>query len=191
MRRITTLLLVAVAGLVLASCGEATERLTEEAIEQSAGGGEVDIEEDGSVSIENDDGSFSADADGNVNIESEDGSFNIDGQSGELPDDFPDVPLPDDFEVRTSSSQSDGEGTIFSVHGTVDGADGEELLEEMTERYEAEGYEVTSEYGNTAGDTFSGGVILTDGDRNVTVSLNDGGSDDPATVSINVAPASE
>lgn len=190
MRRITTRLLVlATAGLVLASCGEVTERVTEEAIEQSAGGGEVDIDEDGSVSFENEDGSFSADAEGNLDIESEDGSYSVDSQSGDLPEDFPDVPVPDGFEVRSSSAQSDGDETAYTALGTVDG-DAADLLDETIDDYESDGYEMEGQYGNTSGDNFSGGATFVGDDWSVTVGVNGTGGD-PANVSVTVVPASQ
>ncbi|MDZ7674604.1 MAG: hypothetical protein U5K30_06000 [Acidimicrobiales bacterium] len=188
MRRITTrLLFMGAAGLVLASCGEVAERATEEAIEQSAGGGEVDLDEDGSVSFENEDGSFSADADGNLNIESEDGSFNLDSQSGELPDDFPDISLPDGFKVQNSSTQTSGKNTIYTVAGLVDD-DPADLLDDLIGTYESEGYEVEGQFNNTSGDIFTGSASFVGAEYRVTIGVNtanEGGS----TVSVNVSPA--
>lgn len=190
MRRITSFLVFSVvAMLALASCGKAAEKIAEEAIEQSAGGGEVDIDDDGSFSFENDEGSFSVDEDGNVKIEGDDGEFSLDSSTdGELPDDFPDVPLPDGFTPQTNSKQSDGDATVYSAFGTVDG-DAAEVFEDIIDEYESDGYETEGRYENTSGDDFNGGAQFTDSDHQVSLSIF--GSDGETSVSVTVAPAAE
>ncbi|MDE0804239.1 MAG: hypothetical protein OSA99_13075 [Acidimicrobiales bacterium] len=190
MRRIPSFLLLSVvAMLALASCGEAAEKLAEEAIEQSAGGGEADINDDGSFSFENDEGSFSVDDEGNVKIEGEDGEFSLDSSTdGELPDDFPDVPLPDGFSPQSNSKQSDGDQTIYTAFGTADG-DAADVFEDIVDQYESEGYETEGRYENTSGDDFNGGAQFTDSDHQVSVSIF--GSDGETSVSVTIAPAAE
>ena len=189
MRRTRSLFVLLVALLALASCGKAAEKLTEEAIEQSAGGGEVDIDDDGSFSFENDEGSFEVDSDGNVKIEGEDGEFSIENNAdGDLPDDLPDVPIPDGFSPQNNSKQSDGDETIYSATGTVD-ADGAEAFEDIVDQYESAGYETEGRYENTSGSDFNGGAQFVDSDHQVSVSVF--GSDDETIVSITVLPAEE
>ena len=189
MRRTRSLFALLVALLALASCGKAAEKLTEEAIEQSAGGGEVDIDDDGSFSFENDEGSFEVDADGNVKIEGEDGEFSMENNAdAELPDDFPDVPIPDGFSPQNNSKQSDGDQTIYSATGTVD-ADGADAFEDIIDQYEAEGYETEGRYESTNGGDFNGGAQFVESDHRVNISVF--GSDGETMVSIMVLPAEE
>ncbi|WP_436793896.1 hypothetical protein [Actinospongicola halichondriae] len=193
MRRISSIFLAIAAVLAVASCGKAAEKIaekgTEKLIEESAGGGDVDINDDGSFSFENDEGSFSIDEDGNVKIEGEDGEFSIEGNSdGELPDDFPDVPLPDGFTPQSNSKQSDGEATIYSAVGTADG-DAADVFESLIDDYESDGYDTDGRYENTSGDDFTGGAQFVGSDHQVSVSVF--GSDGETTVSITVLPAEE
>ncbi len=161
MRRITLLALVAAAGMVLASCGDIAERATEEAIERGSDGeGEVDLD------FDDDGGSFS--------VETEDGSveYDISGEGGgELPDDFPDVPLPDGLSIISSAKQSSGDETLFSVSGQLDDDDPQAVFEDVIADYESEGFEVEGRYENTSGEDFSGGAQFIDGDVNVSMSV--------------------
>ncbi len=189
MRRISSLFLVVAALLAVASCGKAAEKLTEKAIEQSAGGGDVDIDEDGSFSFENDEGSFSVDKDGNVKIEGDDGEFSIDSSTdGELPDDFPDVPLPDGFTPQSNSKQSDGDQTLYSAVGTADG-DATDVFESLIDQYESDGYDTEGRYENTSGGDFNGGAQFVGSEYQVSISVF--GADGETTVSITVFPAED
>ena len=190
MRRIPSLFVLAVvAALAVASCGNATEKLTEKAVEEAAGGGDVDIDDDGSVSFENEDGSFEMDGDGNLKIEGEDGDFSIENNAdGDLPDDFPDVPLPDGFEPQSNSKQSDGDQTIFTVVGLAEG-DPADAFEDVVDQYESEGYETEGRYENSSGSSFNGGAQFVDSDHQISVSVF--GDGEETTVSITVIPAED
>ena len=112
MRR--TLAVTGLLALALTACDAAAEQVAEKAAEAAAGG-EVDIEVDdeGGVSVESDQGSFSADSEGQVNIETQDGSFS---SGGELPEDLPDLPLVDDGELVTAGRFEAGDATGWMVN---------------------------------------------------------------------------
>lgn len=184
MRRFPTTLIGLLAALfALTSCGEVAERATEEAIEQSAGGdGEVDID------FDDDGGSFS--------VEGEDGSieYDISGEGGgDLPDDFPDVPLPDDLSIMSSAKQSAGDETLWSVTGQVGDEDAEGVFADIVDTYESDGWDVQGQYENTANGDFSGGAQFIDGDTSVSASVFGGEStgQDGTTVSFTVTQAPE
>lgn len=188
MRRTRSLFVFLVVLLALASCGKATEKLTEEAIEQSAGGGEVDIDDDGSFSFENDEGSFEVDSEGNVKIEGEDGEFSIDGSSGELPDGWPDdVPVPSDLEILTGSKTSDGEQDLFSVLGNVDG-DPEDVFADLVDAFEDEGFETGGKSETNADGDFFGTAQFTGNGHQVAISVSTDSNEGGSTVSITVSP---
>lgn len=94
---------------VAAGCADAAERVTERGLEaaiESQGGGEVDLD---------------LDDNGSVSVETEDGSFSM-GQT-EIPDDWPsEVPLPPDLEVQSVTQQREAESGITStmVMGSTD-----------------------------------------------------------------------
>ncbi len=145
MRRRTWILtgLTLVVPLSLAACGEASERLAEEAAEQAiedAGGGNVEIDSDsGEVRIETEDGSMTVDENGNMVItdadgnvvtqsETEDGVTQVstaDGMfttgSGELPEGWPAPELPGGFTVLQGSTMSDASTSGWTVVAEFDG----------------------------------------------------------------------
>lgn len=192
MRRFPSLfVLAAVAFLALASCGKAAEKISEKAIEQSAGGGDADINDDGSFSFENDEGSFSVDKDGNVKIEGEDGEFSIDGGSGELPEGFPDdIPLPDDYEILTGSRTSDGDSAFWGVVGEVSG-DPEDVFAALVSLFEDADFESQSKSESESGGDFFGSATFLGGGNLVSVSVTAGGDGENATVAYNVQPDGE
>lgn len=188
MRRIRSIFVLLAALLALASCGKAAEKLTEEAIEQSAGGGEVDIDDDGSFSFENDEGSFEVDSEGNVKFEGEDGEFSIDGASGELPDGWPDdVPVPDDLEILTGSKTSDGEKDLFSVLGNVPG-DPADVFADLVADFEDEGYDTSNKSETNADGNFFGTAQFTGNGHQIAISVSTDSNEGGSTVSINVSP---
>lgn len=89
--------------LAIAACGNVAEELAEQAIE-SQDGGDVDIDFD-----QGDDGATIEFSDGD-----DEGSGTMVIGGGELPDDFP-VPVPDGFEVSSTSSFSSADGTQYSA----------------------------------------------------------------------------
>ncbi len=189
MRRVSSLVVLLVACLLaLGSCGKATEKLTEKAIEESAGGGDVDIDDDGSFSFENDEGSFSVDEDGNVKIEGEDGEFSIDGSSGELPDGFPDdVPVPDGLDIITGSKTSDGEQTIYAVFGNVAG-DPDEVFADIIAAFEDDGYDTEGKSETNSDQGFFATATFVGRGHRVATSVSTEQNEGGATVSINVTP---
>lgn len=124
---------VAAALVATAGCGKAAEKVaekaTEEAIENQVGGNaDVDLNADGGVRIETEEGTYSADGEGNVNIETDEGSIS---SSAEVPDGWPeDVPLPDDLEIIMGSTQDMPDGLMTSVQGATSVAP-KDLLDEM------------------------------------------------------------
>lgn len=189
----TTLVTLGAAGLVLAACGSESvgEKVAEKAIEQSAGGdADVEVGDDGSFSFESDDGSVSVDEDGNVKIEGQDGSYSLDSQSGELPDDFPDVPLPDGFEVQSSATQNSGDEVVHNVGGTVDG-DPADVYEALLEQYGDAGFSIENQFESNSSGQFSGGATASDSSYTVNMSVTTNPAGDGAYVNILVTAASE
>lgn len=174
-----------VAGFVLVGCSSAAEKATEELIERGSGG-EVDLDRDGGMSFETEDGSFSFDADGNVQMESDDGSFSMDSQSGELADGFPDVPLPDNAQIRNSGTQTADGATHFSALLEVDG-DGAEVYEALRSDYEAAGYSNDSENVSQGDGTYTAFAGF-ENDEHLVVLTVMGQNGESTTVSLTVAP---
>jgi hypothetical protein len=140
------------AALVLGTgCGavadKATERATEEATEEALGGdAQVDVDDDG-----------------NVQIESEDGSASY--GTGELPDDWPDdIPMPDDTEI-TAAISSDGTSNISGTSSLSP--------EEVDAHFADLGWESTSESNAELGGTTSYYRTLEDGGRELSVTATE------------------
>lgn len=152
--------------LLLASCGsiteKAVERGTEELIERETGGSvDIDLDSDGgSVSIETEDGTieYGTDEDGGFTAETDDGSYQA-GSDVDLPDGFPDVPLPDGLTVQTAFAG----GGDFQVSGFVDGS-AEDVYDDLLAAFRDRGHEPTGDYAGTSGDSFSGGATFDDVD---------------------------
>ena len=166
--RPTVLALALLGGLALTACGNATESGVEELIESQASGDvDVDLDEDGGLSVQTEDGGMSIDEDGNFVItdadgsvvtgnadtegggfsaESEDGSFRVD-TSGEVPEEWPDdVPQPEGIEGASSTvTQSPTELAI-----TVTGQAGESFVDDYSSTLESAGYEQTSNFESDA-----------------------------------------
>ncbi len=157
--------------LITTGCGaiadKAAEKATDEAVEQIAeanGGGDVDIDtDDGTFSIQTDDGSMTVDDEGNMVIESDEGTMTF--ESGqELPEDFPDVPLPSGLTIESTSRMDSGDGTVaYSVTGKVDG-DPAEVFDTVIGDLEAVGYESTFRSDATTDGAFSGTALMSKGD---------------------------
>lgn len=173
-----------------AACGGDTvaEKLTEKALEASSGG-DADIDlGDGTFSVETDEGSFSVDEDGKVQIDSEDGSFSS-SSSSELPDDFPDVPLPDG-DLQVSSVTETPEGTNYSASFVVDD-DPADVFNELIAAYEDDGYEVEGKSETNSSDGFFGGAgLVGHGDHDVYLSVI-GSDGDETLVNMTLSPRAE
>ncbi len=192
MRRVSSVFVLTVAAaLALTSCGKAAEKLSEKAIEESVGGGDADIDEDGSFSFESDEGSVSVDADGNVKIEGEDGEFSLDGSTGELPEDFPDdIPLLDGFEIVTGSRTSDGAQTFWGVVGAVNG-EPEDVFADVVSAFEADDFESDGKSESTNNGQFFGSASFVGGGSRVSVTVLPDGDGENTTVSYNVQSGDE
>jgi len=146
MRRRTWLLtgLTILAPFSLVACGEASERLSEEAAERAieeAGGGNVEIDADsGEVRVETEDGSMTVDENGNMIITDADGNVVTESQtedgvtqvstadgmvttgSGELPQGWPAPALPAGFTVVQGTTLSDSSMNGWTVVAGYEGA---------------------------------------------------------------------
>lgn len=172
-----TLLLAAVAALSLTACDAAVEQLTEEAAERAAeaagaGDAEIDLDEDGGVSLETDEGSLQI------------------GTGGELPDDFPsDIPLPDDYAVAASTAFSDETGQAFQVTLEAPGLDVTGFVEdEVVPGLESAGYEIVSQSTTTSGDVTFSNVAAENASSSVNVAAQEQADGEPI-VTIQVFPA--
>ena len=99
---------IAVSLLAAAGCGKAAEKVaekaTEEAIENQTGG-QVDLDVDG---------------EGGVSIETEDGSIS---SSAKVPEGWPDdVPVPDDLQIMMGGTQDTPQALVLTDSGNVAGA---------------------------------------------------------------------
>jgi hypothetical protein len=131
-----------------AAADKAAERATEEAIEEAAGGGQVDIDDDGNVQVETEDGSFAA-------------------NDGELPDDWPeDIPVIDGATVDSSFSTSSGGDTVTTAAMTTD-----KSVEEVLAFYKEElsGWTVDNESTSEFNGVPSGSLIASDGERTASI----------------------
>ena len=134
-------------------------------VQSEDGSFQITTDEDGNVVVQAEDADgnqvFSADSeDGVTRIETEDGDATItqtgegddtemvveteDGtatfsQSGSLPDDFPDIPLPDDLAVIMSQQSDAGDGVSNVLVATAPG-DWESYLDELTSFLDDAGY---------------------------------------------------
>jgi hypothetical protein len=137
----------------LAACGSAQEAVSEQLVEQAAGG-DVDIELD-------DDGQVAS-------IETEDGSLTA-VTGGDVPEEWPaDVPLFDGGVLGSSQVVTSDGQTVVSLSYTTD-ADPAETFESLVAAYGAAGFTATAE--STMGDS-SGGISSYVGERGeVTVSM--------------------
>jgi hypothetical protein len=149
--------------VVVSGCGgdNLADKIVENRIE-SASGNSVDVDlSDGNFSVKTEDGSieFNSDGDGNFTVQGVDGDgqdFSIDsndGQTvvesddgtatfqagGDLPDGFPDLPLPDDFTIVFTNQGDATTGVAYMVVGTAPG-DHQAYLDTLIGYLEANGY---------------------------------------------------
>jgi hypothetical protein len=121
---------------------KAADRIAEKIAESASGEG-VD------VSIDSESGEFS--------FETDDGSTSFSLGGGKLPEGWPEeIPVPDDFEVKSAlATETDGDAG-FNAAGTVPG-DAGKVFEELAARFVADGWteqhKSTGNYGDTT--TFS------------------------------------
>jgi len=152
---------------VVAGCGGAddiSEGLIERQIESAAENEGVDVDvdyDDGNFSVQTEDGEFEmntdgdgnftisgadgeeqfsaeGDGEGNVSIETEDGQLTMSTDT-DIPDGFPDLPLPDDLAVTMAQEAAFDDETSYTVIGTAPG-DWESYLDELTDYLEGNGY---------------------------------------------------
>lgn len=155
------------AALVLgAGCGqaadEAAERVSEEAAEEALGGGDsnVDIDEDGNVEIETEDGSLSTGSD--------------------LPDDWPeDIPVIEGATVDGAYSSSANGESVHTASMTTDDSVADVLA---SYKDALSGWTVDQESTSELNGTESGVLTLSDGDRTAAITATE--TDGATTVSI-------
>jgi hypothetical protein len=148
---------------------------------------EMSTDEDGNFTITGDDGEeqFSAegDGDGNVVIESDDGSLTMSTDT-DIPEGFPDLPLPADLTVTMAQEAAFDDATSYTVIGSAPG-DWEPYLDELTGYLESNGYTQNSVTTSPDGAFFSY--------SNETLSVNGSLGSDTAggqmTVTFAVTPA--
>ncbi len=178
--------------LVLSSCGavidKATESASERAVEkmiEASGDGEIDIDRDGdSFSIKTEDGSMSVDGEGNMVIESDEGTATI-KTSDELPDDFPDIPLPNDLIIESASRFADADGTVVhSVSARIE-RDASDTFDTFVADLADAGYTADFRNDSTTDGEFFGMAMLTKADGQQ-VSVNVIADDDSTIVQISV-----
>jgi hypothetical protein len=152
---------------VVAGCGgsdDISEGLIERQIESAAEDEGVDVDvdfDDGNLSVQTEDGEFEmttdddgnftisgadgeeqfsaeVDDEGNVSLDTEDGQVTMSTDT-EIPEGFPDLPLPDDLVVTMAQEAAFDDETAYTVIGTAPG-DWESYLDELTDYLEGNGY---------------------------------------------------
>ena len=94
---------------------------------------------DGNVSVESDQGDATiSSGDGEVQIDTGDGTATF-SSGGELPDGFPDLPMPDDMTIMLSQQSGSGAEEQFVVVSTAPG-DWESYRDELIGHLESNGY---------------------------------------------------
>ena len=153
---------VGAAVLVTGCSGEdLAEKVVENRIEAESGEN-VDIDfDDGNFSIETEDGKIEVNSDGEGNftvdgVDGENGEFSVDSedgatvietedgtatfqQGGDLPEGFPDVPLPDNFTIVFTNQGETASGVAFTLVGTAPG-DHQAYLDNLVGYLETNGY---------------------------------------------------
>jgi hypothetical protein len=176
----------AVAGLLVlgaSGCGKVADEVGEKAAEnaiEASSGGNADIDIDGGeMSIETDEGTYTADGSGEVRIETADGSY-VAG-TGELPDGWPtQVRLPDDLEILTSSNIKGDGDQLLSVVGTT-ALDPDQVVELVVGGLD--GWETVNTY-DMGGDGFTNKTIqLTDGEDTLNLSAGRNAGESTTSVS--------
>lgn len=132
MRRHLRLAAIGLLAVALAGCDAAAERLAEEAAEQVTGA-EVDVDDDeGSFSVETDEGTFEA-------------------GSGDLAEDFPQaVPPVEGGTLISSSRLATADGTVWSANWQFDSGDPDTVFASQLDDLEAAGFVAEQEF--TSGD---------------------------------------
>lgn len=148
--------------LVVTGCSgeDAAESILENALENESGE-DVDIDfDDGNISIETDEGTFKMNADGEGGFEIEgsgdDGEFSISGDDGQIefetedgsgtittggdvPDGFPEIPLPEGMTVVVSQQSDMPDGVAYVLALTAPG-DFSAYVDELVAYFDASGY---------------------------------------------------
>lgn len=129
-----TIVLSVTAMLLLTGCSDdIAERIAEEAAE-AAGGGEIDIDTDN----------------GSVSVENSEGSFQIGNQ--DLPEELPDeLPLPEGLSVMGSVAQDGADGTTIGLQAGYDGSF-DDAMAFFDGELESSGWTVTNSSTSTMGE---------------------------------------
>lgn len=168
-RLVVTTLSMTIALTLPASCSKAAEKLSEGAVEQQTGG-EVDVDSDGNVKIETDEGSLSV-------------------GTGEVPDGWPDdIGLPDGLVIVSGSDIGSGEETLSSVSGTTSSTP-TEVLEHFESQLE--GWEALHNMNSAEGGTTMRSAIFSLGERTIQVAATaDDGEETVVNLSYVLTPNS-
>lgn len=184
-----TVAVVAASASLLASCAKATETGIEQIVESQSGEDvDLDLDDDGSFSVQTEEGGMTVDEDGNFvitdengetitgnagaedgdyAIETEDGDFRMDA-SGDVPDEWPDdVPQPDGVTGASASVQSFDDQLGISFTGTA----GDDFVDDYSAALEGAGLEQISNFESAENTT----RIFEDDTWTVTVSVYDTG----------------
>lgn len=118
------ILVLVIAVLLVASCGNAAEEVAERAIE-AGGGGDVDVE-------------FDEDGDtGEIVFETDEGTQTLNVGGGELPEGLT-VPVPDGYEVLASSTFESDEESLISATLHYPESELESLIEHFDDLFEGD-----------------------------------------------------
>ncbi len=156
-----------------AGCGDKiAEKAAEKVIEAGSDGAKVDIDTgSGSVSVSGDDGSS---------------SYQF-GEDVTIPEDFPDLPLPDDAKA-TGMIAVESDGTPSFTASFTTSMSMNDLYDRFVEGLEDRGYTVEQkmQFEGDQGDGFN--IVASEGDTQVAVFAGAGGGDEGNSFTVGVTP---
>jgi len=165
MKKLLVGIVVIALALGLGGCESISEKIGEEVGEEIAGGivgGDVEVDGE------------------DVTIETEDGAVTVGGDTGEMPEDFPDdFPIDDDAEVETSSSIA-ANGKVTYYIALVSSVEVNDLYDWYKSEFLSEGWDITNDFKMSidGGDTAMLAVKKDEMEGTLSLDPADGGGSD-------------
>lgn len=155
-----------------AGCGltDAVADRAVDAVIETASEGQLEIDRDGdSIAIRSEEGSMSINEDGTARFESDDGSWETQ-ITADLPEAFPDVPLPAGLAVQSVTESQQGNDSMIMVIGNVTSA-ADTTFHALVDEYQAAGFAVEHRTAMESDDGFMGLAAVVDEAQGLRVSV--------------------